>query len=224
MVAGLLAVGLALPTGHDGPPPVPPAAMAGAAAAPTASAPTASATHRTAHPTPTPAALPRSTPVRLSVPALGVDSSLITVGNTSSGEVAVPAGADVDRAAWFTGSPTPGQVGPAVVVGHVDNDHAPSVFYRLGALRVGDVAVVRRADGRDAAFTVYRAERVAKDAFPTTQVYGNTPGPELRLITCGGSFDDASGHYRDNIVVFARLTSAGSTTEHTSPTGGSPAS
>lgn len=120
----------------------------------------------------------------------------------------VPQPPRYDEAAWFTGSPTPGQTGPAVIEGHVDGvGTTPSVFFRLGAARPGDKVLVTRADGRVLTFTVYRAERYPKDDFPTGEVYGNTIRPELRLITCGGDLDRTTGHYEDNTVVYARMTS-----------------
>jgi len=153
-------------------------------------------------------ALRRARPLRLDIPAIDVHSRLLRLGLTSRGDLAVPqAGPHYDEAAWFTGSPTPGQAGPAVIEGHVDSAASgPSVFFALGALHPGDVAMVRRADHTTAVFRVDAVRRYAKDSFPTAVVYGNTDHAALRLITCGGAFDHASGHYRDNIVVFAHLT------------------
>lgn len=151
--------------------------------------------------------LPRSTPVAIAIPAIGVRSSLQDLGLNPNGTIAVPApGPHYNQAAWFTGSPTPGQAGPAVIEGHVDSaEDGPSVFFRLGALRPGEHVDVTRADHRTAVFTIDAVRRYAKSAFPTATVYGNTDNAALRLITCGGSFDRASGHYRSNIVVFAHL-------------------
>lgn len=105
--------------------------------------------------------------------------------------------------------PAPGQTGPAAIYGHVDTAAAgPAVFFRLGDLTPGDTIDVTRADRSIAVFTVYRIAEYAKDAFPTMTVYGDTPDAELRLITCGGDFDPATGSYLDNIVAYARLTSA----------------
>lgn len=142
------------------------------------------------------------TPVRLRVPAAGVDAALGSVDLDAAGGFAAPR--DPARAGWLTGGPAPGGTGPAVIAGHVDWAGAPGVFSRLGALRPGDGIAVERADGSVARFTVTRVERVAKDAFPTEAVYGPTPGPELRLVTCGGEFDRATGSYLDNVIVFAR--------------------
>jgi LPXTG-site transpeptidase (sortase) family protein len=113
-------------------------------------------------------------------------------------------GPDYDKAAWFDGSPRPGDVGPAVIEGHVDSaKNGPSVFYSLGEIAAGDRIDVARADGTTVTFQVDEVRVVPKDDFPTLEVYGNTDGPELRLITCGGPFDSSAGHYEDNVVVFA---------------------
>lgn len=153
-----------------------------------------------------PEALPVALPTRVSIPSIGVDSELITLGLNSDGTLAVPEGPDYDKAAWFDGSPRPGADGPAVIEGHVDSaQNGPSVFYELGALQVGADIQVTREDGTSVTFVVERVEVYPKNAFPTYEVYRSTEGPELRLITCGGDFDSASGSYRDNTVVFARL-------------------
>jgi LPXTG-site transpeptidase (sortase) family protein len=152
-----------------------------------------------------PAAPPVALPASVSIPAIDVRSELITLGLNPDGTLAVPQpGPDYDKAAWFDGSPRPGEVGPAVIEGHVDSAaNGPSVFYRLGELATGDRVEVTREDGAVVTFEVYEVRVVPKDDFPTVDVYGNTEGPELRLITCGGPFDSAAGSYEDNVVVFA---------------------
>ncbi len=149
-------------------------------------------------------------PSSVAIPAIGVSSSLLALGLSEDGSIAVPQpGPDYDTAAWFTGSPRPGAVGPSVIEGHVDSaEGGPSVFARLGELEVGDPITVTREDGSSVTFEVTGSQRYAKDDFPTLAVYGNTEDPQLRLITCGGSFDAAPGHYRDNTVVFARAACA----------------
>jgi hypothetical protein len=107
---------------------------------------------------------------------------------------------------WFTGAPTPGALGPAIVVGHVTWDRLPAVFYRLGELRPGDVVRIVRRDRRVAVFTVTAVDSYPKSRFPTRAVYGATDHAGLRMITCGGEFDEAASRYVDNVVVFARLT------------------
>ena len=146
-------------------------------------------------------------PVSVSIPAIDVESELLSLGLNPDGTLAVPQpGPDYDKAAWYQGSPRPGEIGPAVIEGHVDSaENGPSVFYRLGALVAGDRVDVTRADGTVATFEVYDVRVVPKDDFPTLDVYGNTDGPELRLITCGGPFDSTAGSYEDNVVVFAAL-------------------
>ena len=149
----------------------------------------------------------RTEPIRIRIPRIGVDSTLLRLGQASDGSIAVPGpGPHYDQAGWYRYSPVPGATGPAVVVGHVDSAaNGPSVFFRLGSLRPHDQMQVTSSNGALVTFAVTRVLRVAKNAFPTRLVYGDTPGPELRLITCGGSFDRSTGHYRDDVVVFATL-------------------
>ena len=142
-------------------------------------------------------------PTRVHVPSLGVDSSLALLDVDGSGVLTPPS--DFDQAGWFTGGPAPGDVGPAVIAGHVDSRTGPAVFFRLHEIAVGDEVLVDRADGTTVRFAVTRVDRYAKDAFPTDEVYGPTPGAELRLITCGGEFDRARRSYLDNVVVYASM-------------------
>ncbi len=150
-------------------------------------------------------AAPAPRPVRLRIPDIDVQSELIVLGLNADGTLAVPRpGPDYDKAAWFDGSPAPGAVGPAVIEGHIDSAaNGPSVFFNLGALAPGNQIEVDREDGSTAHFTVDAVRSYPKTDFPTLQVYGNTTGPELRLITCGGEFDASQGSYRNNTVVFA---------------------
>jgi hypothetical protein len=171
--------------------------------APTASGPVPTASWSAAPDQP--AALGRSVPVRLDIPAIGVHTGLMRLALRSDGTVAIPPLSRDAPAGWYQDSVTPGEAGPAVILGHVDSARSgPAVFYRLGSLRPGDRITVRRADGSTAAFTVTAAARYAKNHFPTADVYGRLPYPGLRLITCGGVFDRSRGSYRDNIVIFAR--------------------
>lgn len=158
-------------------------------------------------------ALPASEPVRVRVPAIGVDSPLHPLGLDDAGRLEVPSGDRYDEAAWYAGSPTPGELGPSVIEGHVTSQGSvPSVFFELGAVRPGDTVEVDREDGTTATFEVYGTDSFPKDEFPKTTVYGNTTGPELRLITCGGSYDAERRAHVDNIVVFARLVDSGEPT------------
>jgi sortase (surface protein transpeptidase) len=151
-------------------------------------------------------ALPRSKPVAIDIPAIGVHSSLQLLGLNSDGTVEVPAGALFDVAGWYRYSPTPGSIGPAVILGHVDSGHyGASVFFKLGELRPGDRAMVTRRDGSVAVFEITAVRHYPKDHFPTKLVYVNTRNAALRLITCGGEFNVSTGHYVDNIIVFASL-------------------
>jgi sortase (surface protein transpeptidase) len=154
---------------------------------------------------PTPAARaqpPRaSRPVRVRIPAIGVDAPLVSLGLDSRGALMVPRG--FREAGWWTGGARPGERGPAVIAGHVDSKTGPAVFFGLARLRAGDSVIVGRRDGSRVRFIVRRVARFPKAHFPTRRVYGPTRRPELRLITCSGEFDSASGHYLDNTVVYA---------------------
>lgn len=147
--------------------------------------------------------LPASNPVRLHIPAIGVDSSLIALGLQADGTLEVPPGAT--PAGWFTGGPTPGEQGPAVLVGHVNWGGRPGVFVDLWRVTAGDEVAVQRADGSTATFQVASVLQVAKQDFPTSTVYGDLEHAGLRLITCGGRFDRTTGSYEDNIIVLAEL-------------------
>ncbi len=131
------------------------------------------------------------------------------MGLEPNGTIQVPPlFADPGEAAWYRYSPTPGQVGPSVIVGHVDNIYGPAVFFRLGALRPGNKIDVTLADGVVATFVVDGVRSYPKAHFPTAVVYGPTDYPALRLVTCGGPFDTSTRQYLDNTVVFASLASA----------------
>jgi sortase (surface protein transpeptidase) len=153
--------------------------------------------------------LPASRPVRVTIPVLGVSSSIMKLGLNPDGSMELPPGAK--PVGWYDKSPTPGQLGPAVLVGHVDWGNQNGSFYGLRVMRPGDRVVVDRADGTRATFRVGRVERHAKHDFPTGEVYGDVGWSALRLITCGGKFDQKSGNYQDNVIVFARLVSTTST-------------
>ena len=177
-------------------------------AAPQAGTPSASgADSRPGTPAPDPTETNAALPVSVSIPAIAVQSDLITVGLNADGTLAVPQpGPDYDKAAWYDGSPRPGEAGPSILEGHVDSaENGPSVFYRLGALVVGDEVAVTREDGSVVTFRVDAVKVFPKDDFPTQEVYGNTEGAELRLITCDG-YDRTTRTFDDNYVVYATLT------------------
>jgi hypothetical protein len=145
-----------------------------------------------------------SQPVSLTIPAIGVQGNIIHLGLTASGALQVPSSTAV--AGWYTGSPRPGAVGSAVIAGHIDSKTGPGIFFRLSALHPGDQVYVRRADGTLADFKVTVVRQFPKDTFPTAAVYGAVPDSELRLITCGGTFDPQLGSYLSNTVVYAVAT------------------
>jgi sortase (surface protein transpeptidase) len=153
--------------------------------------------------------MPASVPVRIEIAKLGVDAPVTALGLNPDGTVQVPPLSNHNLAGWYTGSVTPGQEGSAVILGHVDSYAGASVFYAIKNLAPGDQVSIVRADGSTAVFAVDSVQMVAKVAFPSGSVYGNTAYPSLRLITCGGPFDAATGEYKDNIVVYAHLTASG---------------
>lgn len=209
-LVGVLLVVLGL-HGQAGPPQ--PAPQRAAISAPL------SAAAPTADPKPSPAAtseptapavdlgtiLPASVPVTLDIPIIGVHSTtLVPLNVGADGVLAAPT--DFARPGWYAGGPTPGQLGPAIIAGHVDGPTGPAIFYRLGQLTPGAQVTITRQDSSIATFAIDTVASYAKSEFPTDLVYGNTTNrAELRLITCGGAFDRKTGHYVDNIIAFGHL-------------------
>ncbi|TDO54145.1 sortase family protein [Kribbella sp. VKM Ac-2571] len=149
-----------------------------------------------------PASLRTSTPIRVRIPAIGVDSGLMRLGLTRNGSLQVPPNGF--PAGWFTGAPTPGETGPAVIAGHVHWSGRPGVFARLALLKPGDKIMVARQDRSTATFRVSRVQEYPKATFPSAAVYGDIDHAGLRLITCGG-LDAVKKKYEANLVVFADL-------------------
>ena len=148
--------------------------------------------------------LARSAPVELSIPAIALQAAFEgSLGVNPDGTMEVPV--SYDDLGWYQYGPTPGELGPAVVVGHVDSFAGPAVFYRLGELTPGDEIIIDRADGTTATFVVTGLERFAQDSFPTALIYSDLDYPGLRLITCSGVFDQGTLRYTHNLVVFAAL-------------------
>jgi sortase (surface protein transpeptidase) len=145
--------------------------------------------------------------VRLDIPAIRVSTAVVAVGLNPDGTIAVPPLRRDGPAGWYRYLVTPGEVGPAVILGHVDSARdGPAVFYRLRELRPGDVITVRRLDRSTAVFTVSKVAEYPKSAFPVDAVYGSVRTPALRLVTCGGAFDPVRREYRGNVVAYAELT------------------
>jgi sortase (surface protein transpeptidase) len=142
-------------------------------------------------------------PVRISIPAIGVSAPVIPLGQNPDHTVAVPT--SFSDAGWFKPGPKPGEAGAALIVGHVDSKSGPGVFYHLPALEHGDRILIRLADQRTLRFVVTSSRDVSKHSFPTQLVFAPTRRPTLRLVTCGGRFDESTGHYLDNYIVFAWL-------------------
>jgi sortase (surface protein transpeptidase) len=196
LAGGLLAmaiavVGLLVLTGRPGRPPGP------ASAAPAGLTP-----QGTPAPLPKPATRTAPLPVALRIPAIGVRTRLIRLGLTRQGTLQVPSSPSV--AGWYTSSPRPGEVGSSIIAGHIDSYLGPGVFYRLRELHLGNRVYVRQADGKLAVFQVTGVHKYLKAHFPTAAVFGPAPDAELRLITCGGTFDYATHNYLSNVVVYSR--------------------
>jgi sortase (surface protein transpeptidase) len=145
-----------------------------------------------------------ATPVSVHIPSINVNASLEDLHKDSTGALVPPT--QWNDAGWFSDGVVPGHTGPAVIAGHVDSLTSAAIFYDLDELAPGDQVQVSMSDGSTLTFTVTGSEQAPKNAFPTNDVYGATPDAQLRLITCGGSFDKTAGHYTDNLIVFASLT------------------
>lgn len=151
--------------------------------------------------------LPPSPPVSLVVPAIGIKASIIALGRNADGTIQVPSLDDPNaEPGWYENSPSPGTLGPAIILGHIDSRQSgPGVFYSLSDLKQGDAVDVARADGTVAMFTIDAVQTVPKSSFPTLEVYGNLNHAGLRLISCGGEFDPDALSYESNVIVFASL-------------------
>lgn len=157
-------------------------------------------------PPPLPAVMARSDPARIVIPRIGIDTSLLPVDLNPANAIAMPN--VFDQAGWYDKSPTPGERGPAVIVGHVDSTQGIAIFWRLRELQPGDIVQVQRQDNTVASFQVTDIEQFQQDNFPSQSVYGNLSYAGIRLITCGGTFNTATGHYDMNTVVFGSLINA----------------
>lgn len=162
-----------------------------------------------------PVALDRSAPTTLNIPAIGVSVSMSALGLNADGTVQVPT--DFQQPGWYKLGPSPGQVGSAVILGHVDSYRGPAVFFQLRSLKAGDPVDVTLADGATARFVVRTVAMYPKVQFPAQQVYGSHGDSELQLVTCGGAFDAHTGSYLSNIVAYTTLLST--TPATTSPAG-----
>jgi hypothetical protein len=157
--------------------------------------------------TPAPPMLP-STPVRIVIKRLGINAPIKSVGLAKDGTIEVPPGDDHNLVGWYRNMSTPGEAGPAVLLGHKDTRTRSAVFSRLFEIKNGDTIEVKRQDKTTAVFTVGGVEQASKKTFPTQRVYGSQDNAQLHLITCGGTYDRRSGHYTDNIIVYATMTTS----------------
>jgi Sortase domain len=199
------------------PPPQPTAAQGFPASAPaTAPAPAAAAAGKPTsaldadqlQPLDLPPVLAAATPTRVRIPAINVNAPLMSLSLDSTGRLAPPPEQNRNLAGWYGGGASPGEIGTAVIAGHVDNNKGPAVFYSLGALKKGAEVDVDRADGVTAVFTVDAVVAYDARAFPNDKVYADSDRAELRVITCGAGFDKKHYDYMGNVVVFAHLTAA----------------
>ncbi|MEU9953039.1 class F sortase [Streptomyces sp. NPDC047939] len=214
---GMLLIYNSIGPSADDKPPAPLVAAAPAAPAPAAPAAPASspaaAVPRQASPSPSPSpttapALARSVPKRLKIPAIAVDAPFTPLSIGASGRLDAPPPNDKNLVGWFQGGVTPGERGASIVAGHVDTLTGPAVFLQLRFLRPGSTVDITRTDGTVATFKVDTVETFSKAKFPDKRVYADTPDAQLRLITCGGTYDKKAKDYVDNVVVFAHLDSA----------------
>jgi sortase (surface protein transpeptidase) len=216
VLVGVVAVGVGLQAQQHAPQPpasaavaLPEALASGNAAAPSASASASASASTDSAPASTGPVLAAATPTSLSIPSIGVKGSLLKLGLNSDQSVQVPPQSPHAQAGWLDTSPSPGQLGPAVILGHVDSaKYGPGVFFKLGALKPGATVRIARADHSTAVFRVDRVVSYPKDAFPTLDVYGNTDHAALRLITCGGKFNLSRHSYESNIVAYASMVSS----------------
>ena len=144
-----------------------------------------------------------ASPATISIPSIGVKATIVEVGLQADRAMQVP---DPDQVGWYKLGPRPGAPGPAVLIGHLNSRTGPAVFYRLGQLRPGDEILVGQRSGTSSRFVVGRLEQLPKTALPTKRIWTTTSRPLLRLVSCGGPFNRATGHYRDNIIVYASPT------------------
>ncbi|MFJ8588378.1 class F sortase [Streptomyces sp. NPDC093595] len=183
-------------------PPAPAPAPTPVASRPAAPAPSAAGTAKAES-----FSLPRSAPTRLLIPSIDVDAPFTELTIGSSGRLNAPPPDDTNLVGWFAGGASPGERGTAIVAGHLDTTTSPAVFADLSSLSEGDTVSVVRKDGTTAQFVVDDVENFPQDDFPDDRVYADTPDAQLRLITCGGSYDRSKKRYTENTVVFAHLKS-----------------
>lgn len=150
--------------------------------------------------------LAASNPLRISYPAIKATSSLVGVGLDAKNEMVVPPTSQPQQAAWYNRAPTPGALGPSVVLGHINGNGKPGVFTDLAKAQKGQFVFIDRADGTTAIFTIYDVQTVPKEKFPTKEVYGNVPDAQIRLITCGGALDTVNRNYLSNVIAYGVLT------------------
>ncbi len=148
-------------------------------------------------------AMPASKPVKISLPSINTEAAVTELGLQPDHTIEVPK--DPNQVGWYVYSPTPGEIGPSVMVGHLDSATGPAIFWNLKDLKSGDQFTISRQDGSKATFQVYAMKKFSQDNFPSNDVYGPISDAEVRLITCSGTWLRSQHHYSDNLVVFAAL-------------------
>jgi LPXTG-site transpeptidase (sortase) family protein len=141
-------------------------------------------------------------PERITIPAIDVDADVIDLGLNPDNTLEVPS--DFSQTGWFDRGSRPGEYGASIIAGHIDSTDGPAVFFELAELTEGDEVEVHSADGETVTYAIERVEEYSKEEFPTQEVYSFTREPTLRLVTCGGPFDDTIGSYENNTIAFAR--------------------
>lgn len=162
------------------------------------------APQETTNTTATTSAYARSLPIRLEIPKIALDTTFVPpLGLNADQTVSVPD--SYEEVGWYKNGASPGEIGSAVILGHVDSYEGPAIFYDLRKVKEGDEVMVTREDGTTATFTVYKTETVSQDNFPTEKVYLPAEGAELRLVTCTGTYNRGTLRYSHNFIAYARL-------------------
>ncbi len=158
--------------------------------------------------------VPASRPVRISIPAIDIEAEFeAPLSLEEDKTIGIPKA--YTTVGWYDGSPTPGELGPAIVLGHVDSFKGPAIFYRLPGLEAGDTFTIEREDGSKPEFVVEKLEWYSQDDFPTNKVYGPIDHAGIRLITCAGNYDHGTLRYSHNLVVYGRLVDPNATSSTT---------
>lgn len=143
-------------------------------------------------------------PARVKVPFLGIDAPVQHVGQTEEGSMAIPSNhTDVG---WYKFGPRPGELGSAVLAGHLDSRwFSAGVFRNLDSLPIGEKIIVVDELGKELVFEVKEKSIYPEGSAPLEYVFGRADKPRLNLITCDGTWDQSTRRYDQRLVVFAEL-------------------